>query len=451
MLWRGDRVDWRGFSLDVLHPAPGARGAGNDRSLVLAAEAGGRSLLLTGDLPEKMETILVRRRVLRPVSVLKVAHHGSRSSTSLPFLSSTAPRWALISAGRRNAYGHPSDLVLDRLARRRAQVLRTDRNGRIRLRWHAGGPLRVEVEPGAGARRSAARAREARAAAARVRRLAPRVVLTTRSASSRWRRGRRGRRYTAAAMSSTPATTLAVVGPTCTGKSALALALARRLGGELVNADALQVYRGLDRGTAKPDAAARAAVPHHLLDLLDPREPFSAGEFARRARVAIADIAARGRLPIVVGGSGFYLRALWRGLAPVPPVPDEVRAALRRRLEAEGSAALYDELRRRDPELASRLTPADRQRVVRGLEVLEATGRPLSSWQRETAASGAASDGRSRIDASENASCTIASPPGRMRCSAAGGWTRSDSCSATEFPRAHRRSRPSGIASYYVI
>jgi tRNA dimethylallyltransferase len=197
----------------------------------------------------------------------------------------------------------------------------------------------------------------------------------------------RQRRYTAASMSSTPVT-LAVVGPTCTGKSALALALARRLGGELVNADALQVYRGLDRGTAKPDAAARAAVPHHLLDLLDPREPFSAGEFARRARIAIADITTRGRVPIVVGGSGLYLRALWRGLAPVPPVPDQVRAELAHRLEVEGSAVLHDELRRRDPELAARLTPADRQRVVRGLEVLEATGRPLSSWQRETTPSG---------------------------------------------------------------
>ncbi len=103
VLWRGDRVEWRGFSFEVLHPAPGALGAGNDRSLVLAAEAGGRSLLLTGDLPEVVETMLVRRRVLHPVSVLKVAHHGSRSSTSLPFLSSTAPRWALISAGRNNA------------------------------------------------------------------------------------------------------------------------------------------------------------------------------------------------------------------------------------------------------------------------------------------------------------------------------------------------------------
>jgi tRNA dimethylallyltransferase len=189
-------------------------------------------------------------------------------------------------------------------------------------------------------------------------------------------------------MVAAPATPLAVVGPTCTGKSALALALARRFGGEIVNADALQVYRGFDRGTAKPDAAARAAVPHHLVDVLDPREPFSAGEFARRARAVIAEIEQRGRLAIVVGGSGFYLRALQRGLAPMPRVPREVRDALRSRLEREGSAALHQELRRRDAELAERLDPADRQRVVRGLEVIEATGRPLSSWQREAAAPG---------------------------------------------------------------
>ena len=182
-----------------------------------------------------------------------------------------------------------------------------------------------------------------------------------------------------------PVPTIAVVGATCTGKSTLALALARRFDGELVNADALQVYRGFDRGTAKPDGATRAAVPHHLIDVLDPREPFSAGEFARRARAVIGEIAARGRLPIVVGGSGLYLRALWRGLAPVPAVPRAVRETVRRRLDAEGLAPLQEELRRRDPELASRLAPGDRHRVLRGLEVLEATGRALSSWQRESA------------------------------------------------------------------
>jgi tRNA dimethylallyltransferase len=192
-------------------------------------------------------------------------------------------------------------------------------------------------------------------------------------------------------MTGAATTTLAVVGPTCTGKSALGLALARRFDGELVNADALQVYRGFDRGTAKPDAAARAAVPHHLIDILDPRQTFSAGEFARRARVAIDDIAARRRLPIVVGGSGFYLRALARGLAAVPPIPPAIRAALRRRLEGEGIDALRAELERRDPELSARVAPGDRQRALRGLEVLEATGRPLSSWQRESVAADSAS------------------------------------------------------------
>jgi len=186
-------------------------------------------------------------------------------------------------------------------------------------------------------------------------------------------------------MTKPPRPTLAIVGPTCTGKSALALALARRFDGEIVNADALQVYRGFDRGTAKPDAAARAAVPHHLLDLLDPREPFSAGEFARRARVAIDDIAKRGRLPIVVGGSGFYLRAARQGLASIPPVPLAVRTALRERLEREGSQSLHLELARVDPELATKIAPSDRQRVLRGLEVAQATGRPLSRWQLESA------------------------------------------------------------------
>ena len=131
---------------------------------------------------------------------------------------------------------------------------------------------------------------------------------------------------------------LAIVGATATGKSALALALAEELGGEIVSADSLQAYRGLDLGTAKPGAADRARVPHHLVDILEPDEVYSAGEFARRARAAIVEIAARGRMPIVVGGSGLYLRALLRGLSPLPPGDPEVRAALRSRLENEGLA-----------------------------------------------------------------------------------------------------------------
>jgi tRNA dimethylallyltransferase len=186
-------------------------------------------------------------------------------------------------------------------------------------------------------------------------------------------------------MEASATTVLAVVGPTCTGKSAVGLEIARRFGGEIVNADALQAYRGLERGTAKPDASARAAVPHHLVDILDPRERFSAGDFARRARAAIDDIRRRGRLPVVVGGSGFYLHALSRGLAAIPEVPETIRAALRDRLALEGQGALRAELELRDPALARRVEPGDRQRTLRALEVIEATGRPLSEWQARSA------------------------------------------------------------------
>lgn len=175
---------------------------------------------------------------------------------------------------------------------------------------------------------------------------------------------------------------VAVVGATATGKSALGLALAERLpgGGEIVNADALQVYRGFDVGTAKPEAAERRRVPHHLIDVLEPHERWSAGEFARRAREAIAAIQARGRRPIVVGGSGLYLRALLAGISPIPAADPRVRERLRRRADDEGLGALAAELARLDPETAARLAPGDRQRVLRALEVALVSGRPLSAW-----------------------------------------------------------------------
>lgn len=176
---------------------------------------------------------------------------------------------------------------------------------------------------------------------------------------------------------------LAIVGPTATGKSALGMALAERLGGEILNADALQVYRGFDIGTAKPGAEERARVPHHLIDILEPHEPYSAGEFARRAREAIAEIEGRGRLPIVVGGSGLYLRALFQGISPVPPGDPEVRARLRERLAEEGLPALVRELWQLDPATAGRLTPGDTQRVLRALEVALVAGRPLSAFLAE--------------------------------------------------------------------
>lgn len=176
---------------------------------------------------------------------------------------------------------------------------------------------------------------------------------------------------------------LAVVGPTAAGKSELALALARELGGEIVNADALQVYRGFDVGTAKPSPEERARVRHHLVDILDPRERYSAGQFALLARAAIAEIRSRGATPIVVGGSGLYLRALFEGLSPIPPGDPIVRESLRERLKEEGLESLKAELAHLDPITAGRLLGADTQRVLRALEVAKVSGRPLSAWIEE--------------------------------------------------------------------
>jgi tRNA dimethylallyltransferase len=175
---------------------------------------------------------------------------------------------------------------------------------------------------------------------------------------------------------------IAVVGPTGAGKSALALRLARERGGEIVSCDSLQVYRGLDIGSAKATPEERRAVPHHLLDVVDPDEEFSAAEYARRGRAALLDIAGRGRLPIVAGGTGLYLRALLQGLFAGPSRD----LALRRRLEAiaerYGDPRLHRLLARVDPEAAKRLPVGDRLRVVRALEVFRATGRPISEHHR---------------------------------------------------------------------
>jgi tRNA dimethylallyltransferase len=174
---------------------------------------------------------------------------------------------------------------------------------------------------------------------------------------------------------------VALVGPTAVGKSALALRWAGEAPIEIVNADALQAYRRLEIGTGKPSAAERERVRHHLVDILDPVQSYSAGEFARRAADACAEIRSRGRLPLVVGGSGLYFRALRDGLSTVPPVDP----AVRREIEASGDTArLYGELRRLDPEGADRLAPADRHRIVRALEVVRSTGRSLSEWWRAT-------------------------------------------------------------------
>lgn len=173
---------------------------------------------------------------------------------------------------------------------------------------------------------------------------------------------------------------LFLAGPTASGKSDRALELARLAGAEIVNADVFQMYRGLDIGTSKPSSEARRSVTHHLLDILDPEETFSAGEFVRRARAVLDEIAGRGRPAVVVGGSGFYLRALRDGLHQLPRVPSGIRDALVRRLEQEGLERLRERLLEVDPRSAERIHPQDRQRTVRALELFEATGKTWSEW-----------------------------------------------------------------------
>lgn len=173
-----------------------------------------------------------------------------------------------------------------------------------------------------------------------------------------------------------------LMGPTCSGKSDLALELARRWPVEIVSVDSAQVYRGMDVGTAKPGPAIRAEVPHHLIDVCDPLETYSAGRFRRDALAAIAGIRARGRVPLLVGGTMLYFRALTRGIAPLPEADAEVRAAIVERASKLGWPALHAELGERDPEAAARIQPADGQRIQRGLEVLELTGERLSELQK---------------------------------------------------------------------
>jgi tRNA dimethylallyltransferase len=174
--------------------------------------------------------------------------------------------------------------------------------------------------------------------------------------------------------------TVAILGATATGKSALALRLAEHLDGEIVNADALQVYRGLDIGTGKPTAADRARVPHHLLDILDPDQPLSAGELARHARAAIAGIQSRGKLPLVVGGSGLYVRALFSGISPMPKIEPRLRAWLTKSHARHGLPPLRRWLRVLDPPTAARTTEGDTQRTLRALELALSSGRPQSWW-----------------------------------------------------------------------
>ena len=182
-------------------------------------------------------------------------------------------------------------------------------------------------------------------------------------------------------MSSVPL--IVLVGPTAVGKSSMALAVAERVGGEIIAADSMQVYCGLDIGTAKPSADERRLVPHHLLDLVEPNQSFTAADYARLASAAIADIRARGRLPIMVGGTGLYLRALFRGLFSGPWEMTPLRETLYREAERVGNAALHQRLETSDPEAAAAIHPNDLFRVVRALEVAAVSGRPISTLRAE--------------------------------------------------------------------
>jgi tRNA dimethylallyltransferase len=174
-----------------------------------------------------------------------------------------------------------------------------------------------------------------------------------------------------------------LAGPTASGKSALALALAEELRGTIINADSMQVYRDLRAITARPTGADEARVPHLLYGHVDAAENYSVGRWCVDIQAAIAATRSAGRLPILVGGTGLYFKALTQGLAAVPPIPAGVRAAVRDRLAADGVEPLYAELKQRDPATAQRLMPADRSRITRALEVVLATGRSLSDWHRE--------------------------------------------------------------------
>ena len=178
---------------------------------------------------------------------------------------------------------------------------------------------------------------------------------------------------------------LVITGPTAAGKTGLGVRLAQALGGEVVSADSMQVYRGLDIGTAKPTAAEREGVPHHMIDVAEPDEPYSVGRYVAEAAQCVDDILARGRLPILVGGTGLYIDSLLLGRHFVaPPGAEGLRSELAARYDSEGGLALWEELREIDPETADRLHPNDKKRILRALEVHRLTGQTMTAHNEAT-------------------------------------------------------------------
>lgn len=180
-----------------------------------------------------------------------------------------------------------------------------------------------------------------------------------------------------------PPRVIAVGGPTATGKTALSVALAREFDGEIISADSMQVYRGLDIGTAKAMPEERQGIPHHLLDILEPEQPYSVAEFTAAATALIGEITARGRLPLVVGGTGLYITSLLNGVAFTPEKTDPaLRAALQRQAREEGAGALHRRLAEIDPAYAAKVHPNNLPRIIRALELYRSTGRTMSEEQK---------------------------------------------------------------------
>jgi tRNA dimethylallyltransferase len=174
-----------------------------------------------------------------------------------------------------------------------------------------------------------------------------------------------------------------LAGPTAAGKTELALEIALHLGTDIVNADSMQVYRYMDIGTAKPTMEQRGMVPHHLLDVADPDETFDAARYAELARSVIETLRRRGKIPLIVGGTGLYMKILTKGICPGAPGDQWTRKQLLQELEEQGLQRLHDELIRVDPDAGRRIHPHDRQRILRALEVYRVTGSPLSLWQSQ--------------------------------------------------------------------
>ncbi len=177
-----------------------------------------------------------------------------------------------------------------------------------------------------------------------------------------------------------------LMGPTATGKTDIAVRLCKRFPFEIISVDSALVYRGMDIGTAKPDAATLERVPHRLIDIREPEQPYSAGEFVSDAKAAMEEILAAGRIPLLAGGTMMYFQALTRGIADLPPADAEIRAQIDAEAARAGWPALHRELERFDPPAAGRIEPNDRQRLQRAIEVYRVSGKPLSAWQAESTA-----------------------------------------------------------------